>query len=34
MANHQLPDMGQVVHAVPLLNEDFFGVPKRQFSLQ
>lgn len=30
MANNQLPDVGQVVHTVPLLNKDLFGVPERE----
>ena len=31
MADHQLPNVGQVVHAVSLLNKDLLGVPAGYF---
>lgn len=30
MANHQLPDVCEVVHAMPLLDQDLFGIPVGQ----
>lgn len=32
MANHQLPDVSEVIHAVPLLHKDFLGIPAEAFS--
>lgn len=32
MAHNQLPDVGEVIHAVPLLNKDFLRVPAEPLS--